>query len=132
MRVVIDCNILISAGMNAGNCRQVIFEVARFHEALFCVAILREYVSVSGRDKFRGSRAKLMELLQLLLWNASLVHPVPCGISLPDKKDEMYLHAALSGQADAIITGNKKDFPEPAYRGVRILSPQEFLGLMHG
>jgi putative PIN family toxin of toxin-antitoxin system len=131
MRVVIDCNVIISAGMTAGNCRQVIFEVARFHDALFSLEIFREYVSVSGRDKFRGSRAKLTEILQLLLWNSSLVHPVPCGIALPDKKDEMYLHAAISSQADAIITGNKKDFPEPAYRGVRILSPQEFLGLTH-
>lgn len=132
MRVVVDCNVIISAGLNAGNCRKVIFEVARFHEAIFTVDILREYVSVSGREKFRKSRGTLTEIMQLLLRNATLVHSVPCGIQLPDENDTMYLDTALSGQADVLITGNKKHFPAPDYRGIRILSPQEFLDLLHG
>lgn len=131
MRVVVDCNVIISAGLNAGICREVIFEMVRFHETIFSTDILQEYVRVSGREKFRDSRSDLTEQIQLLLWNAILVHPVPCNISLPDNKDVMYLDAAISAQADIIITGNKRHFPEEEYRGVRILSPREFLDLMH-
>jgi predicted nucleic acid-binding protein len=43
----------------------------------------------------------------------------------------MYLDAAVSSMADIIITGNKKHFPEPEYAGTKILSPREFLELMH-
>lgn len=131
MRVVVDCNVIISAGLNAGICREVIFEVARFHETIFSTDILQEYARVSGREKFKDSRSDLTEQIQLLLWNAILIHPVSCNISLPDNKDVMYLDAAISAQADIIITGNKRHFPDEEYRGVRILSPREFLDLMH-
>ncbi|WP_176631388.1 hypothetical protein [Desulfolutivibrio sulfoxidireducens] len=41
----------------------------------------------------------------------------------------IYLETALAGDAKAIITGNARHFPEPAYGFVRILTPRDFLDI---
>ncbi len=55
------------------------------------------------------------------------MQPGPCPVSLPHKADEAYLAADLADNADILITGNRKHFPEKEYVGVRILTPREFL-----
>jgi len=46
---------------------------------------------------------------------------------LPDPDDRIYLDLAITANADYIITGNKKHFPEKLCEGIKILSPREFL-----
>ena len=57
------------------------------------------------------------------------VKPVDDPVDLPDPDDAVYLQTALAGQADILITGNRKHFPFEEYRGIRIVSPREFLML---
>lgn len=57
------------------------------------------------------------------------VRPVDDPVDLPDPEDAVYLQTALGGQADILITGNRKHFPFEEYRGIRIVSPREFLML---
>lgn len=130
MKVVIDCNIVISAGLNHGNCRKVIRTVVHSHECILSTGILREYAAVLKRQKFVVAHDNLEQLIYSLSWNAHFVIPEPSVFSLPDVKDQIYLDTALSGAADAIVTGNSKHFPELKYRDVRILSPKEFLDLL--
>lgn len=131
MRVVLDCNIIISAGLNAGVCREVIASVVRGHEVVFSGDVLREYVLVAKREKFRDSHEQLANLIQILLRNAIVVNPAACGFELPDVKDVMFLDLAVSGGATMLVTGNKRHFPEAEYGGVRIVSPREFLDMQN-
>ena len=97
MKVVVDCNVLISAGINnKGTCRQFISEVARNH-------------------------------MELILREATFIRPISCLFRLPDPDDEIYLATALTVKADVLVTGNKKHFPLPRYGDVLILRPREFL-----
>ncbi len=41
-----------------------------------------------------------------------------------------FLEVALSGKADALITGNKRHFKVNPAEGLKILSPDEFLKLL--
>ena len=130
MKVVIDCNILISAGLNPGNCRSVIHTVIHSHECILSTDILHEYDAVSKRDRFLAVRGNLVQIIYSLSWNAHFVTPEPSIFRLPDVKDQVYLDTALTGMADVIVTGNSKHFPEGKYQDVQILSPKEFLDLL--
>jgi len=47
---------------------------------------------------------------------------------LPDADDEMVLEAAINGQAEAIVTHNRRDFERVAQRfGIEVFSPAEML-----
>ncbi len=46
---------------------------------------------------------------------------------LRDPKDDMVLELAVTGECDAIVTHNKKDFAGAEQFGLRVLSPKEFL-----
>ena len=43
-----------------------------------------------------------------------------------DRDDETYLAAAMAGGA-VLITGNTRDFTEPRYAAVEVLTPRAFL-----
>ena len=51
MRVVIDCNVLVSAARIAGVCRQVIDNVVRWHDIVLSDPVLAEYETVAERPK---------------------------------------------------------------------------------
>jgi len=130
MRLVIDCNVLVAAGWNSGTCREVLFAAMRDHAPLMSRGILDEYATVFEYSRFDHIRPTLKLLRDALLKTATLVRPVPSPFLLPDPKDMIYLETALAGQADAIVTGNIKHFPEPSYGHVRILTPRMFLDIL--
>jgi predicted nucleic acid-binding protein len=50
---------------------------------------------------------------------------------LPDAGDEMVLEAAINGQAEAVVTHNRRDFERAAGRfGIKVLSPAQVLELI--
>ena len=130
MKVVLDCNVLISAGLNTGTCRDVFAAVIRSHQCILSKNILGEYVTVARRKHFAKVAANLIDLIRTVSRNAVFVTPEPASLRLPDPKDQIYLDAALAAKADVLITGNKKHFPESAYQGVQVVSPREFLALI--
>lgn len=132
MRVVLDCNVLVSAAISPTTCRQLLDQVAREHTVIYSQETLQEFMAVSRYTHLRPyfSRAKL--ILELILAVGVEVEPHTDSIELPDPDDVVYLQTALAGKADIIVTGNRKDFPFAEYRGVRILSPREFLDLLGG
>ena len=48
MRVVLDCNVLVSAARIDGACREVIDRVVRQHEIVLSAPILSEYEAVAA------------------------------------------------------------------------------------
>ena len=88
--------------------------------------ILYEYRIVLRRPRFYFDEGKIDELLATIDRFSVYVESKPLAYSIPDSDDLPFLEVALSDKADALITGNKKDFGKPR-KGLRILSPAEFL-----
>ena len=51
MKVVLDCNVLISVAQTDGACRKVIDRVVRHHQIILSAPILSEYVAVATRPR---------------------------------------------------------------------------------
>ena len=56
MKVVIDCNVLVSAGRTGGVCGAVILEAVRHHQIVLSGPIVDEYKEVAGRHAHAAYR----------------------------------------------------------------------------
>jgi len=52
------------------------------------------------------------------------------NISIEDPDDRVFIECALSAKADCIVSGDRHLLDVKEYRGVRILSPDEFIDLV--
>lgn len=131
MRVVLDTNVLVSAQITpGGNPAQIIYLTLTVQILpLFDERMLREYRIVLQREEFSFEPFQVDELLSQLVNLGEFVVADPHPVSIPDPTDLPFLEVALSGRADALITGNKKDFGRPP-KGLKILSPAEFLAFL--
>jgi putative PIN family toxin of toxin-antitoxin system len=129
MRVVVDCNVLVSAAMSPSTCREALSEITRFHTLLYCRETLQEFLEVARYPRIRPYFPRVKKIVRVMLRIGVEVTPSAQPIDLPDPDDAVYLQTALAGQADVLITGNRRHFPFADYRGIRILSPREFLML---
>ena len=134
MRVVLDTNVLVSALLSPDGppARVLALVAARRVDLLVDDRILAEYDRVLRRPKFSMAPRAVGELVQQLEALAEYVAPAPCPATLPDPGDVKFLECARAGLADCIVTGNPRHFPRRACRGIRVLSPAEFVSMFVG
>jgi putative PIN family toxin of toxin-antitoxin system len=130
MKVVLDCNVIIGAGLKpGGTCYQVIRETLLNHRCIVSKEILEEYRITINKPKLRKHRESIEMIANRLEKVAEEVTGAVSPFKLADSDDEIYLEAAISAQADILITGDLAHFSEPYYGTIRILRPHEFLSL---
>ena len=126
MRVVLDCNVIVSAARIDGTCRTVVDRVVRSHDIVLSQPVLEEYEAVAARPKQAAYRNALRAVIAEIERLALIVEPADIAFGLRDPDDEVYLATAMTGSA-VLITGNARDFTEPRYGSVEVLSPRTFL-----
>ena len=89
--------------------------------------ILSEYRDVLVREKFSFDRELVEELIAFLETAGSPTLAAPLASRLPDPGDQMFIEVAVASQADFLVTGNLKHFPDKATEGVSVISPRAFL-----
>lgn len=88
MRLVLDCNVIIAAGLIAGTSRQAVEAAVREHTLIVCDEI-GEYRAVAMRPKFRRAWSVLDELISIVEAVSLSVEPSPLRVALPDPADEV-------------------------------------------
>jgi len=126
MRVVIDCNVVVSAARSGGVCARVIVEAIRYCEVVLSRPIVEEYEEIAERSAHAGYRDGILAIIADFEQVAVFVEPADVAFGLRDADDEAYLATAIAGGAN-LITGNRRDFTEPRYGPVEILSPRAFI-----
>lgn len=86
-----------------------------------------EYREVLPRPKFPISEAEADMILEQIEAAGHLMATSPLPRNLPDPDDEPFLEVALAGGAEYLVTGNLRHYPEDCRRGMRIVSPGEFV-----
>ena len=113
MRIVLDTNVLVSALMTPhGAPAAVVSNILAGRLALlFDERILDEYRAVLTRPRVAFDPGQVDTLLGALEGGGSGIGAAPLDIDWVDPDDAPFLEVAVTGQADALVTGNLKHFP---------------------
>ncbi len=128
MRVVFDTNVLVSAlafpgGRGEAALREIIEER---DELILSKPILDELLGVLAR-KFSRDAEELAHVAVVLSGLARFVKPRRTLRVVADEPDNRILECALTGRANAIVTGDRALLALGEYRGVRIVSLGAYL-----
>ncbi len=81
-----------------------------------------------ARPIFGFSRSDVEVLLDFVESAGEHITPEPLSLVLPDRSDLPFLEVAISGRADALITGSIKHFkPRRGRPGVLVTTPADFV-----
>lgn len=106
-------------------------------ELLLTVPLLIEYEAVLMRkEHLRMAGLKATEMTELLDALALVSEPVVPSFRwrplLRDPNDDMVFEVAFNGQADMLVTFNKRDFGRLGLRNLQIATPAEALQRLEG
>ena len=127
--VVLDTNVLVSAGLRAGGLEAEVLDRV-FENVLLlltCPGIVDEYLDVLRRPKFQrfGFPPVWLDHL-LLLSHHRTENPPAWPVPGPDPDDLVFL-ALAHAMEGTLITGNLKDYPDECRRGTTVLNARAFL-----
>jgi uncharacterized protein len=133
MRIVVDTNVLISAFFWGGLPGQVLDAARQEHCAIISSEpLLAELLLVLQRDKFTTHLRRMNRTPQQFLHNYRALVDIVEDIPLPqpvsdDPDDDHVLACAISGDADAIVSGDDDLLRLETYAAIPILKPAAFL-----
>jgi uncharacterized protein len=132
MKVVCDTNVLVSGVRYGGNARQILALAARGAITNHASAeILGEAESVLSRPKFGFTQEQVLGIVELFRDTFVLVSPrVAVDVMESDPDDNRILEAALQADAQVIVSGDHHLLALGTWRGIRILSPADFLRML--
>ena len=131
-RLVLDSNVWIAALLSpSGTARQLVTAVLDHGlDILMSEATFKELESRLERPKFDRYRDPeawntfLSELVELSIWHEDA--GTASGVSR-DADDDKFLALAVTGEADAIISGDRDLLELGTHEGIPILTPAQFL-----
>lgn len=125
MKLVLDTNVLLSAILVPGACRELLKGRALAHEWFTSPGLLAELADkLVGKLKLEPERTPLYLVYRQ---RARIVTPVPLVSPVcRDPDDDLVLATALAAGADVIVTGDKDLLILDTHEGIRIRAPREF------
>ena len=133
-KVVIDTNVFISGLIFTGKPSEVLELFIKGEiEVYISPFILKELEGIL-RKKFEWNEKQLQKILDKIKKKAVIVQPeTKISIIKAKKDDNRILECGVDGRVQYIISGDKRHIlPLKNFRGIKILSPSEFLGLLNG
>lgn len=129
MRIICDTNLLISGVLFKGNPRSIL-RLASEGRIENCISpeILQETEEVLRRPKFGLAPEDISAILETFQHTFTLVVPTTrVNIIKEDPDDNIILEAAVTAQASCVVSGDSHLLAIHSWRGIRIVSPSEFL-----
>ena len=126
MRVLLDTNVLVSAVTTRGLCADVFRAVLAAHELVTCAQVLQEVRRILGM-KFDVPEQLITEYLELIGQDAIVAEPEDLPeLLIQDRDDAAIVAAAITAQAQVLVTGDRELQNLKNVGKVRILSPRAF------
>ena len=129
-RFVIDTNVLVSAMILPDSTADQAVRAALTHgDVLMSEAVFREVSDVLARPKWL-KYLSIDERAAFINGLIDAVVSVPVATTIAecrDPDDDKYLELAVDGRAGCIVTGDQDLLALHPFRGILILTPQQFL-----
>ncbi len=128
MRVVLDTNIYVSAlALPGGRADEALLLANQNqYDLILSPAILAELANVLTR-KFKWDRDRALDACREMSEIARIVRPTHHLHLLQDEPDNRILECAVTGEADAIVTGDKHLLKLNWYEKIEIITLAQFL-----
>jgi len=129
VRLVLDTNVLLAAVLAPGLCRELVRKHIHLYEIGCSPALLEEFAEKLHHKL--GFQPTDVPFFVAYRQRVILVEAPPLPMPVcRDPDDDLVLATALMVRADVIITGDKDLLVLKEHRGVRILSPRQFLEIV--
>jgi putative PIN family toxin of toxin-antitoxin system len=124
LRIVLDTNVLISAVISEGKPRQLVRLASQKRFVLIkSEEIVKEYVKVLQREKFGMTGQEVVKAKNALLKTGKTVKVTSRRrVIREDPDDDIFLNAALDGNADYIVTGDPHLLNLASYKRTQIVT----------
>lgn len=131
MRIVLDTNIMVSSLLApSGNQSRVLnFAFNRSFELLVSEDIFTEYDTVLHRAELKLPPEQVERILVEIRRLGVLVEPTETLSISPHEPDNRFLECAAAGDADYLVTGNKRHFPL-RFGKTAVINTRQFLELI--
>jgi len=133
MRAVIDTGVFVSALIRPQGRTGAVLQALKDKRftLIYSTDILVEIIDVLGRDNFRSkyhiSPDGIAALIDLIRLRGELVIPSQKVTVCRDPKDDIFLEAALEGEAEYIVSGDFDLLDMKSFENTPILRVAEFL-----
>ena len=128
IKVVLDNNVFISALFWKGAPYQIFKRILEGAILNFVSPQILAEIKERLLDKFKLPPEKVKEFLEIIVFNSQLVYPKKkLNIVKKDPKDNKILECTLEAKASFVISGDGHLLEIKKYKGIKILSPKEFL-----
>ena len=132
MRIALDTNIFVSALITKGTPPDQLYQAWLRNDIDLVTSVeqIDEITDVLARPKFRGlvdpdEAARMIFAIHL---RAIVVADMDVSRRSPDPKDDMILATAVAGQAELLVTGDKRDLLAlQTVDGIPICTPRDAL-----
>lgn len=132
MILVLDTNVIVSAALFPDSVPRKAYEKAfKTGNVITSDSTFEEVQEVMLRKKF-DKYTSLEDRMTFLLNFSLRTKSIPINIIITDcsdPKDNKFLELAVSGNADYIISGDDDLLQLNPFRGIPVITPQEFLKL---
>lgn len=79
-------------------------------------------------DKFKVPPEKVEEFLEIIVFDSKIVYPKnKLDIVKKDPSDNKVIECAIEAEASFVVSGDKHLLEIKEYKGIKIVSPREFL-----
>lgn len=134
MKAVLDTNVLISGVISTGVTHEVLVHGFRDeYEIIVSVATLTEFreTLLKYPGKFHMDEADVQQEVETVRYFAEFVDPEESISAVKDDPDDdKFLEAAVAGNVDFVVSGDRHLLDLGSFRGIEILDPRTFYELL--
>ena len=130
MRIVLDTNVLVSGLHNPDGTPGRIIDLVLDNKikVLYDDRILSEYLDVLPRPALAIQPEQARAVVDYIRLSGERIAAMPLPKNIfPDIDDMAFAEVAITGEADALVTGNARHFINLKARGLTVLAPAGFL-----